>query len=288
MQETSDIGVVITCYGQGTTIGEAVQSVLSQALPPAQVVVVDDGSPDDETHRALDAMPAVVDVVRVENGGVSRARNIGIGRLRTDLVAVLDGDDLWEPRFLEATCGMLTADPHLAAASSWLRMFGVADHVVRPSGGSLAEFLPRNGCAASAVFRRAQWEAVGGYTDELRRGFEDWDFFLKLLERGGSIGIVPEPLLRYRTHPQSLNVRSMEERLVLFGEIIRRHRPAYEANLEAALLGLEETSIRRLAAWERMVSDDPDAELPEPSFGDGGMAAAVRIATARADAAVRR
>lgn len=283
------VGVVVTAYDQGRTVDEAVRSVLAQTCPVEAVVVVDDGSTDPESLEVLAALPGLggphdptVQVVHQPNRGVSAARNTGLAELTTEHVAVLDGDDLWEPTFVEKTLALLTADRTVVAASAWLSMFGVAHGVVEPTGGPVEAFLPRNAAPASAVFRREDWAAAGGYDESMRQGFEDWDFFLRLLRRdGGRVAVVPEPLLRYRTHPASANVRSMEDRLARYGQVVANHRDTFAAHLEAALLGLERTSISRLAAWESLVTDDPSLDVGPVSFGDGGMAAAVRVASAR-------
>lgn len=276
------IGVVVTCFEQHEQVREAVSSVLGQTRVPAEVVVVDDGSRDRRTREVLDDLEASATVVRRCNAGVAAARNDGIGRLGTDYAAVLDGDDLWEPTFLERTAARLDADAECVAASSWLQMFGVATHLVRPSGGRAVDFLARNACPGSAVLRRSDWRGVGGYRESMRHGFEDWDLFLGLLERGGRIDVVPEPLLRYRTAATSLNVTSMAARLDRFGDIVRAHEDLYRRHVVDALLAVEATSIRRLQAWELLVMRDPRVVVPEPGFGDGGMAAAVRIASGRA------
>lgn len=284
----SSVGVVVTAYDQGRTVEDAVLSALAQSHPVDEVVVVDDGSSDAESLEVLAGLPRlggttpVVRVLHQPNGGVSAARNAGIAALVTEVVAVLDGDDLWEPTFVERTLALLADDDDTVAASSWLSMFGVAQGVVEPTGGTVEAFLPRNAAPASALFRRAHWGEAGGYDESMRQGFEDWDFFLRLLRRDGSrVAVVPEPLLRYRTHPASANVRSMEDRLARYAQVVANHRDTFAAHLEAALLGLERTSITRLAAWEELVADDPALDVGPVSFGDGGMAAAVRIASVR-------
>ena len=281
---------MITAFDQGQMVAEAVASVLAQTRPVDQIVVVDDGSTDPASLVALSLLDAVVHLHRQPNAGVSAARNTGISLLTSDYVAVLDGDDAWAPRFVEGTTALLDESPPTVAASSWLEMFGVANGVVQPTGGTLASFLPRNACPASAVFRRADWSRVGGYDETMTMGFEDWDFFLRLLRHAGSpdgtleaqVGIVPEPLLRYRTHPSSLNIRSMEDRLARYRQIIDNHHEAFAAHLTEAVLGLEATSMARLAAWEELLLEDPTLPVGTATFGDGGMAAAVRIATHRA------
>ena len=278
----SEIGVVITSYDQGDLVYEAVESVLDQVRQPAEIVVVDDGSTDPYSLKLLTRIEhRGVRVLRQANSGVSAARNAGIATLSTPYVAVLDGDDRYARAFLGRTAALLDADTDVVAASSWLATIGVGEWVVRPRGGRLVDFLARNACPAAALVRREAWGDVGGYSEDLRQGFEDWDFFLRLLELGGSIEIVPEALVVYRTAPASANVLSMTRRLELYGQIIDRHAPAFTQHVREALLAIEATSVRRLDAWERAVSMDRSLDLGEVTYGDGGMAAAVRIATAR-------
>lgn len=282
------VGVVVTAFDQGRQVCEAVGSILAQTHAVSEVVVVDDGSTDPESVAVLDEVGAqahrspAVRVLRQANSGVSAARNAGIAALSTEVVAVLDGDDLWEPTFVASTLAALVQDHHVVAASSWLSMFGVAAGVVEPAGGSVEAFLPRNAAPASLLLRHEDWQRAGGYDETMTQGFEDWDFYLRLLRRPGTrVEVVREPLLRYRTHPASANVRSMEARVARYAQVVANHRDTFAAHLESALLGLEATSTARLAAWEDLVVSDPTAEVGPVTFGDGGMASAVRIATAR-------
>ena len=126
----------------------------------------------------------------------------------------------------------------------------------------------------------------------MRSGFEDWDFFLSLLETApeACIGIVPEPLIDYRTAPASSNVRSMEKRLELMRFLIEKHIGSYREHIADAVLGVEAVSMARLFGWEGEMLQGLSAGqelcgtsaefLQQPSYGDGGMAAAVRIASA--------
>ena len=114
----------------------------------------------------------------------------------------------------------------MVAASSWMRTFGVLDSVVRPAGGGIGAFLSRNCCPATHILRRRAWELCGGYDESMRSGFEDWEFFLSMLETDpeAHIGIVEMPLIDYRTAPASSNVRSMSKRLDLMRFIIENTR----------------------------------------------------------------
>lgn len=282
---STGIGVVVTSFRQARWVRQAVASVHAQTLVPDELVVVDDGSDDDESLAVLDELDrAGVRVLRQENQGVSAARNAGIRALRAPLVAVLDGDDRWAPTFLARTHAALAERPEIVAASSWLLLHGVTDGVVRPPGGTAVDFLHRNACPASALLRRERWAAAGGYDEQMRSGFEDWDLFLTMLSPGGRIEVVADALVEYRTAPASANVRSMEQRLELVGHLVDKHRALYERHVREAVLGLEATSIARLDAWERLLVAAPHLPVGEPSYGDGGMAAAVRIASRRTPA----
>ena len=194
----ADIEAVITSYNQGTMILEAVQSLYSQTVKPARILIVDDGSTDAQSVEILKEIEAdqhaqvPTEVVRQPNSGVSAARNAGIRRTVAPMVLVLDGDDRLEPEYIEKVGGLLRGSSDLAAASSWLQTFGVMDAVVQPAGGDVKEFLSRNCCPATHILRREIWEQCGGYDESMRSGFEDWDFSLSMLETGEytRIGIV--------------------------------------------------------------------------------------------------
>lgn len=293
-----DVQAVVTSFNQGSMILEAVQSLCAQTTPPAGIILVDDGSTDEASLRILaqiESDPSFrvpITVLRQPNGGVSAARNAGIRSAQAPLVLVLDGDDRLEPAYIEQVSGLLRERSGLVAASSWMRTFGVLDATVCPAGGGITAFLSRNCCPATHILRRGAWEQCGGYDETMRSGFEDWDFFLSLLETVPEawIGIVPEPLIDYRTAPASSNVRSMEKRLELMRFLIEKHIGSYREHITDAVLGVEAVSMARLFGWEGEMLQGLAAGqelcgastefLQQPSYGDGGMAAAVRIASA--------
>ena len=294
MNADNTIEAVITSFNQKSMICEAVESVCRQTIKPVRILVVDDGSTDEMSVSILNELESdrgisvPLEVIRQPNGGVSAARNWGIRRTRSPFVLVLDGDDSLEPSFLEETSNLLIENPSLIAASSWLHTFGVLKAVVRPSGGDAAAFLSHNACPATHHLRRRAFLECGGYDETMRSGFEDWDFFLNMLEAvpGSSIGIVEKPLINYRTAPASSNIKSMEKRLTLMRYIIEKHIRLYRELVTDAVLGIEAISMARLYGWETEMTASRSAGrlsglsekfLESPSYGDGGMAAAVRI-----------
>ena len=290
-----EVEAVITSFNQGNMILEAVRSLCEQTVLPSKIIIVDDGSTDKTSLDILNAIkvdttiPIPVVVIQQPNSGVSTARNTGIRKSETPLVLVLDGDDKVKPSYIEQVCKLLHENASMVAASSWMNTFGVLDSVICPSGGNINKFLSRNCCPATHILRREVWEKSGGYDESMRSGFEDWDFFLSMLETipNAHIGIVPEPLIDYRTAPASSNVKSMSKRLELMRFIIRKHNQSYQAYVEEAILGIETISMFRLDGWEneichtlkekQILSQASKDFIKSPSYGDGGMAVAVRI-----------
>lgn len=303
-----DVEAVVTSFNQGPMIQEAVHSLCSQTMRPAGIIIVDDGSTDEESRNILHRIEAESDalnhvpvtVVYQPNRGVSCARNTGISRTKAPMVLVLDGDDRLQPSYIEqvsqllrmdAACGSDTSGSCLVAASSWMQTFGTLDARVCPCGGRIGSFLAHNSCPATHILRRTVWEQSGGYDESMRSGFEDWDFFLSMLETvpDAGIGIVERPLIDYRTAPASANVKSMSGRLELMRYLMEKHRDTYQKYLTDVLLEMERVSMTRLSGWEsemvhtmehgQELSSISAAFMEQPSYGDGGMAAAVRIAS---------
>src|SRR5512145_3157884 len=98
------IAVVIPCYDLGAFLEEALDSVLGQSRPAAEIVVVDDGSTDPATRQVLATVQEPrTRVVRTANRGAGAARNHGIRLTSAPYIVTLDADDMLAPDYLEAT-----------------------------------------------------------------------------------------------------------------------------------------------------------------------------------------
>ena len=100
----TDLEAVITSYNQGNMILEAVQSICNQTLLPERIIVVDDGSTDQSGNICDEyaEMDSRIKVIHKKNGGVSTARNTGIGEASGEYMMFVDSDDAIHPELVEA------------------------------------------------------------------------------------------------------------------------------------------------------------------------------------------
>lgn len=192
--------IVIPCYDDGAYLAEAVESSLDQTHDDLEVMVMDDGSTDSETLRILSSLPSRVRVLRQRNSGVSAARNSAIAQASGDYILPLDADDVLGRTYAEHAAEVLDSRPEVGLVGCATRLFGSQDAVIAPAPPSPVDWLLANRLPASSAFRRADWEACGGYEESLRWG-EDWHLWVKLVAMSRQVHVLPEIGLNYRRRP---------------------------------------------------------------------------------------
>lgn len=226
--------VVIACHNDGPHLLEAVDSVRAQTLAAWEIVIVDDGSTDLATHQALDACQKInVQVIRTENRGLPLARNLGIAAACGEYILPLDADDRIAPTYLEQAVAVLDRRPEIGIVYCQAEFFGGQSGRWDLPPFSLQEMLLHNLVFASAMFRKADWQAAGGYKPSMKYGWEDWEFWLSLLELGRQVYCIPQPLFFYRRKPDSMIARLAQRPHELdysFRQVFRHHRRLYAAH----------------------------------------------------------
>jgi glycosyltransferase involved in cell wall biosynthesis len=105
------ISIVIPLYNKERFIKETLKSVLNQSIQDYEVIIVDDGSTDNSASIISDINDHRISIFSNSNNGVSHARNFGISKSNSDLIALMDGDDLWEANHLENLYKLHTSFP---------------------------------------------------------------------------------------------------------------------------------------------------------------------------------
>jgi glycosyltransferase involved in cell wall biosynthesis len=192
------VAVVIPCHNDGRFLPDALASVGEQEA--CELVVVDDGSTDPLTLRVLgEAERGGILVVRQSNKGPGEARMAGVRATQAKYVHPLDADDRLAPGTLTALADALDANPEARAAWGDVRSIG-SKACTSPKAPCIDPWRITylNEIPGTCLMRRKTLEEVNGW--DLPFGYEDWDFWMKLAERGWDGVRLPRVTLLYREH----------------------------------------------------------------------------------------
>jgi GT2 family glycosyltransferase len=240
--EAPTFSIVIAAFQAADTVGEAIRSALEQMHPAHEIIVVDDGSTDD-LEGALRPFRDRIMLITKPNGGGASALNAGASAASGDFIAILDADDAYHPRRLEALVSLASSRPDLDLVTT------DAKFVVR--GAEVGSFAGHNPFVTdgqrTAIFdscfvggwpavRLSRLRAIGGFDESLRTGY-DWDCWTRLILDGARAGLVDEAYYDYRLHSSSLTsnrVSSLWDRVRLLEKAI--DNPALSPEEQPALM----------------------------------------------------
>jgi len=204
------VSVVIPCYNQGPYLDEAVESVLLQTWQDFEIVIVNDGSTDEYTNRLLASFSRPrTRIITTANQGLAQARNNGIAAAQGEYILPLDADDRIGREYLEKAISILDDQPKTGIVYCHAEKFGAESGPWHSPNYSLRRMLLGNQIFCTALFRREDWQRIGGYKPEMKAGWEDWDFWLSLLELGRDVYRIPDVLFFYRVKEVSM-AKSMD------------------------------------------------------------------------------
>jgi hypothetical protein len=205
------VSVIIPCYNYAHFLEAALDSVLAQTYPNLEILVIDDGSPDNTAEVAA-RYDRRICYVHQENQGLSASRNNGIRMATHDYVALLDADDEWEPEFMERLMRKMVELPDdfgLVACLDY--KIGVqGERIPDRRRDSLTgevnteDLLLKNRFFPGAVVvRKALLEKTGGFDTTLRSS-EDRDMWIRLSSLC-RLWILPDKLIRVRKHGNNMS-----------------------------------------------------------------------------------
>lgn len=228
------ISIIIPCYKYAHYLAECVGSVVNQTYKAKEIIIVNDGSPDNTSEVARELIAKYLEsniiLLEKENGGNSAARNVGIKIATSEYIMCLDPDDKLVPAALEEHVKLLTDDMTIAQCA--LMEFGDRYVINVPTiSPTLERILKTNTIFCNAVFPRRAWEEVGGYDENeiITNGFEDWEIWIRMLAAGYHVNVSDFIALRYRVHEgQMTQVTTHPRRQELYEYIFNKHRALYD------------------------------------------------------------
>jgi glycosyltransferase involved in cell wall biosynthesis len=199
------ISCVVPVFNGERYLAEALDSVLRQTRPPDEIVVVDDGS-SDRSAEIVRGYGNRVRYVRQDNRGAAAARNRGVELAGGELLAFIDQDDLWRPHKLELQLASFAADPGLDICVSHVDLqwdSARAEEQAALGEHRRARRVP--GYTTPAMLaRRSAFARIGPLDTRLTRA-DATDWFLRGIDLGLSILLIPQALLVHRMHDTNLS-----------------------------------------------------------------------------------
>jgi len=228
------VTVLMPVYNGERYVAQAIESVLGQTHRAFEFLIMDDGSTDD-TPRILAEYATrakCIRVVRHANMDQPATLNRGLQLARYDWVAIIDHDDVCLPQRLERQIAVLADVPEARLIGTWVKEINAAGVEIgtRCSGPTSAEeFRALNAAGRrvplthpSVLMHRPTILALGGY-DPAFGSSADTELWTRVATEN-AIVVVPEPLVLYRIHSQSMSFRRMFEQREMLRWILARDR----------------------------------------------------------------
>lgn len=221
------VSVIVPIYNAAPYLQETLDSILASTYKPIEVVMVDDGSTDDSLSIAKSycEQHAECQVIAQENQGVSVARNTAIRAAKGTYVLPVDADDKIADTFIQKAVDVIEDNDNIRVVGCRCWMFGAVNKEWKLPAFSRSLLARKNMIPATALYRKVDWERCGGYCEqEIYR--EDWDFWISMMELGGTFYKIDEILFYYRISMGSRRVLAKGRKKVIIDAINRRH-PEY-------------------------------------------------------------
>ena len=309
---SASITLVIPAFNRAGLIGDTLDSALNQTEPFFEIIVVDDGSTD-QTAQVLDRYGDRIRRMHVPNGGVQRARNLGVAAATGQYVALCDSDDLLEPFYVATMRSWLVKHAACDSIYSNFVTFDEDGIIADKFAGAPATFF--DGAARTGQFyhaipdlyartlqyqplfssgnliRRSLYEQLGGYDAQFNGvGGEDYEFTLRLVAVA-DMALCITPLVRVRRHrgnDSTDNVRQVSGDVVILEYALAHHSAAAKYR-HAILASIAE---RRLdifnGAFARGSFDIARATLDQISQRPSTIAFALKVLITRLPARLGR
>jgi hypothetical protein len=231
------VSIVTPCFNGGRWLRELVTSVGEQTYPALEMIVVDDGSTEQETLAYLDELSAgeAVRVVRAErNRGPGAARNLGVEHATGRYILPVDADNLLVPGAIERLVAQLQAAGECVGfVYPTLQHFGNREDYFEPPAFNPWLLRHDNYIESSSLIDREVFDHGLRYAeDDADIGHEDWDFVLTMAERGVRGEPARDRTLRYRNHGFSRSYLVGATRPGS-GEVIRRRHPRLDVRVKS-------------------------------------------------------
>ncbi len=224
--------VVVPYFNMGHFLDETIQSILLSEYPDKDIIIINDGSTDDNSLKKLDKYRNhdKIRVVDIANSGLAKARNYGAKLSSSEYLAFLDADDTVEKTYYSKAIAAISSYDNVHFSGCWTQYFGDSDKIWPAFTPEPPVLLYHNMINSSSLVYKLNSFLHAGMNDSemLFQGWEDYESVVSMVASGLNGVVIPEPLFNYRIRAKSM-VRglSKEKKLVLFQHISEKHKRIY-------------------------------------------------------------
>jgi len=226
------ISIIVPCFNQAKFLDECLNSVLNQTYSNWECIIINDGSQDNTSVVAnlWISKDSRFKYLFQENRGLSSARNLGIRNSNSDFLLPLDADDKISPNYIEECVKIiLSSDTVKVAYGKGVKFGSINEDWVLPKYDFL-KLLEKNMIFCTALFRKSDWEICNGYDEHLKEGFEDWEFWINILSKGGTAIQSQKCTFYYRIKSNSMSTELNSSEFIKTKNkkyIFQKHLPVF-------------------------------------------------------------
>ncbi len=255
------VSVIIPAYNAAIFLPEVIQSVINQSYQNWELLIIDDGSTDDTADIANDfcKKDERIKLISKPNGGVSKARNLGVELANGELIAFLDSDDLWLPEKLLIHAEFMNQHPQVGVSFARVELIASDGQSTNKLTNNITDVLQPHHLfysnptvtTSNLVIRKSVFETLNGFDDSMQYN-EDVDLLFRLaIQNEWEIEGIDQVLVQYRLHSSGLSstLHKMEDGWVKLMDKARQRAPElvdehYNAAQSAQLQYLARQTLR--------------------------------------------
>lgn len=237
----SKVSIIIPCYNQGEYVSDAIESSINQSYNDIEIIVVNDASSDDSANiinSYAEKYENIKFINNPKNKGVIFCRNLAVENATGEFILPLDADDRIAPEYVEKAVKVFSSNPEIKIVYCRSMLFGNKNEEFKLQKISLENIVLANCIPNSAMFKKSDFISVNGYKSYMKKGWEDWDLWLSIIETAKNkkdcVYRIDEILFYYRQYSETVSRNNFDEniRLELLKNIFNNHLELFKENDE--------------------------------------------------------
>ena len=227
------VSIIVPCYNQAQYLNDCLLSILNQTYQNWECIIINDGSTDNtfDVSKSWLEKDSRFFYYEKENGGVSSARNYGIKKSNGIYILPLDGDDFISDNYIETCVNEFETNTNTKLVYGNAIKFGEINEEWDLPAYSFEKLLMGNMIFCTALYKRSDFDIIGGYDENMIFSCEDWEFWINLLKNGGNVIRNKKCIFYYRIKEDSRNNNITPDYFKLntsYNYIYNKHNNCYE------------------------------------------------------------